>query len=74
MRLATGGSPDTYPPFIWPFESPFLIFRYSWEYASIDENVLSLIGGLLLIGGILWGYLGFPPNKIERNKQSGRVV
>ena len=59
-EMATGGAPDTYLPFMWPFMSPFLIFRCSWERTPLDENLLSLFGGLLLIGGALWGYLDFP--------------
>jgi hypothetical protein len=49
MEIATGGSPDTYLPFVWPFMSPFLIFRYSWEGTPLDENLLSVFGGLLLV-------------------------
>jgi hypothetical protein len=60
VRKITGGSPDTFPPFVWPFESPFLIFRDSWQGPPLDENLLSLVGGLLLIAGALWGYLDFP--------------
>jgi hypothetical protein len=68
METATGGSPDTYLPFVWPFMSPFLIFRYSWE-GPLDENLLSLFGGLLLIGGALWGYFDFPRLKSSRNNE-----
>jgi hypothetical protein len=70
LKGMTGGSPDTFPPFVWPFESPFLIFRYSWEGPPVDENLLSLFGGLLLIGGALWGYFNFPRRKIRKSTDS----
>ncbi len=70
MEIATGGSPDTYLPFVWPFMSPFLIFRYSWEGTHLDENLLSLFGGLLLIGGALWGYWDFP--RLKRRTHNER--
>ena len=69
LEMATGGLPDTYLPFVWPFMSPFLIFRYSWEGPPLDENLLSLFGGLLLVGGAIWGYLGFPRRKIRKNAE-----
>jgi hypothetical protein len=69
MQIATGGSPDTYLPFVWPFMSPFLIFRYSWEGTPLDENLLSIFGGLLLVGGAIWGFLGFPRGKIRKNTE-----
>ena len=75
MKIATGGSPDTYMPFMWPFMSPFLIYRYSWQGPPLDENLLSLFGGLLLIGGAIWGYLDLPRGKVRkssaRNADSG---
>jgi hypothetical protein len=66
LRIVTGGSPDTYLPFVWPFTSPFLIFRYSWEVSPLDVNLLSLLGGLLLIGGALWGYFDYRRSKIDQ--------
>ena len=68
MRIATGGSPDTYLPFVWPFTFLFLIFRYTWE-GHLDENLLTLLGGLLMIGGALWGYFGFPLSKIRNTEK-----
>jgi hypothetical protein len=67
MEITIGGSPETYLPFVWPFMSPFLAFHYSWEGPPLDENLLSLLGGLLMIGGALWGYLGFPRGSIKKN-------
>jgi hypothetical protein len=52
---------------VWPFMSPFLVFRYSWEGPPLDENLLSLLGGLLLIGGAVWGYLDFPRGSIGKS-------
>ena len=69
MGTIYGGWPDTYPPFVWPFTSPFLVFRYSWQGPPLDENLLSLLGGLLLIGGALWGFLSFPRGKFGKNEQ-----
>jgi hypothetical protein len=63
LNKMTGGEPDTFPPFVWPLESPFLILPDSWHGPPLDENLLSLLGGLLLIGGGVWGYLNFPPRK-----------
>jgi hypothetical protein len=66
MAIAERSSPDTYLPFVWPFMSPFLVFRYSWEGPPLVENLLSLLGGLLMVGGALWGFLGFPRGKIAK--------
>jgi hypothetical protein len=62
LYVTRGGLPDTYLPFIWPPESPFLIFRYTWQLGSVDENLLSLFGRLLTIGGAIWGYRMSPPS------------
>jgi hypothetical protein len=71
MEAVHGGSPDTYLPFVWPLMSPFLIFRYSSQGTHLDENLLSLFGGLLLIAGALSGYLDFPRLK-NRTKNEQR--
>jgi len=69
LKTATGGSPDTYLPFVWPFLSPFLIFPDSRKVTPLDENFLSAFGGLLLLGAAIWGYPGFPRGKMSRNTQ-----
>jgi hypothetical protein len=37
----------------YPMEAPYLVVPYFWRYASVDEVVLKLVGGALLVAGVL---------------------
>src|SRR5580704_4894692 len=42
----------------YPMEAPYLVVPYFWRYASVDEVVLKLVGGALLVAGVLLALRG----------------
>jgi hypothetical protein len=45
---------ESFYVWIYPFTAQYLLTRWLWKEGPLEDNLLTLCGGLLLIVGIVW--------------------
>jgi hypothetical protein len=56
IERANGGFSKADNFFVWlyPLAAPYLLTPSEWKQVPLEENLITLCGGLLLIAGMVW--------------------
>ena len=53
---------ESFYVWVYPLTSPYSLTRWFWKEGPLEDNLLTLCGGLLLVAGVVWANWKKKPN------------